>query len=132
MARTKKQVVVAVVPANEKVADLLLELGKASGHLEESIFLGLTYLDMPGKRILNARKSLQEGFTVTFKQNLQQISVGIEKESVEVQDIFKSILQEVAQAGVAGAELIDDRDKVTATATMTTRQTRMAFNAFDK
>jgi hypothetical protein len=131
MARTKKQVVVAV-PANEKVADMLLEYGKASGHLEESIFLGLTYTDMAGKRILNARKSLSEGFTVTFKQNLQQISVGVEKQSEEAQAIFNNILKAVASAAQEGAELVDDRAQVASSASFTTKQTRMVFNAFDK
>jgi hypothetical protein len=130
MARTKKQVI--VVPSNVKVADLLLQLGQATGHVEESMFLGLTHVTPMGKRILNARASLKDGFTVSFKSNLQVISTIIEKESVEVQELFLSILKETSEAGQAGAELIDDRDKSVTTLSKTTKETRMVFNAFDK
>jgi hypothetical protein len=115
MARTKKQVVVAVpVPSNEKVADLLLEMGYASNHVEESVFGGTVYNTTVGKRILDARKSLKDGFTTSFFAHLKVVATTISRESNEVQDIFNSILTETYNAAATHELIVDHAATVAA------------------
>lgn len=110
MARTKKPVI--VVPASVKVADLLLQVGTLGGHTEVSKYVGLTYNTTVGKRILDARASLKDGFTVSFFNNLRVVANTISAESADVQALFDEILSTTAAAAETETLIADTKSVV--------------------